>query len=357
MDWIKKNPAQVALAAIALGVLVFSVLLFQKIGALPETFKAAQLPVSMNRGVVPLDTKALDEATKSVKAPGSWVFNLAEQGSLFVGRTYIKEDDTIKKPEGGYFQPPASNQWLSRYGLNFLNDGVLEEDTDGDGFSNRLEFYGMDGKSHLSETEPGQAVAGPDGVPLPDDSTSPIDPQSHPPYHTRLVLTNVVEIPMRLRFMAYDATPKQTDVQINTIDRGNRTHFLTLPADIPGTDYRAEKVVEKFIPGPDDTKKDVSELIVTNKVTKKVVPLPLGQITNDPASYILLGYLWVPPGGQRIPDINLKKDETFTLPPEPDKIYKVVDIKAPNPQTPGEITIQLPTGGTFILRMLPPPPR
>lgn len=362
MEWIKKNPAQLALTVVALAILASSFFLWQNISGFAENFSGGRYSPSPVKGIPPLDTKEIDEATKAIPAPFAWNPDV-KKGSLLVSKVFVKEGDLIKKPEGSFFQPPIPNDWLSKYGLSYLNASILTEDTDKDGFDTLLEFRGMDGKSHLSEQPPyGQAVQGEDGKPLSDDSTSPIDPKSHPPYHTRLTLAplpngelGIVNIPFRLKFMSYDINPKNPKditVQVNTVDRGGRTRFVPIGEQIPETPYKTQKFEKKEKPGKDGTVDDISELTIINPTTGKVVVLPLGVVVDSPESFVVLRYLWVAPGGQPTPDMNKKKDDTFSLPPETDKIYKVVDIKAPpaDKSRPGEVTILLPTGATFILK-------
>ncbi len=361
MDWIKKNPAQLALTVIALAILASSYLLWQNISGFAENFTGGRYSPTLAKGIPPLDVKAIDDAGKSIKAPAIWNFDAAG-GLLFVSDVYVKDGTSIKKPEGEVFQPPVPNDWLKKYGLNYLDPGVLQEDPDKDGFNTLLEFMGMDATSHLTTQPPyKQPVMGADGKALPDDSTSPIDAKSHPPYHTRLTLAplpngdlGIVNIPFRLKFMSVDINPrdaKDITFQVNTIDKGARTRFVPIGQMIPETPYKATKFEKKERPGKDGTVDDISEMTIVNPVTGKVVVLPMGLVVDSPESFVSLRYLWVAPGGQPTPDMNKKKDDTFTLPPESDKIYKVVDIKAApaDKSRPGEVTILLPTGATLVL--------
>jgi hypothetical protein len=346
MDWIKKNPAKVALAVIALAVVAASYLLWQNISNFHQNFGSERDTRVLTKGIPEIDTKPLADAAKGIAAPSSWSINLKDQGSLFVGKAFVRKGNspTIESPEGGMLNPPVSNAWLEKYGQDYLNQEVLSEDPDKDGFNNLLEYLGMDGK---------------DGT---DDSTDPTKAESHPPHHTRLTLAKtgnsngIVSIPFRLRFMTYDINPrnpKDITVQINTIDKGNRTSFVPVGEDIPGTTFKIESFEKKETPQENGTTKDESTLTIVNKVTGQKVPLPINVVINSPESYLVLRYLWVEPGKQPTPDMNLKKDQTFKLPPDLDKTYKVLDIKAPgeNPQTnPGEVTIQLPTGTKLILK-------
>jgi hypothetical protein len=348
MDWIKKNPAQMALAVIAVAVIVASYFLWQNTAAFAEGFQAGRYSPTPVKGIPELDTKSLDEASKAVSKPAPWNFNLDDQGSLFVSKAFVRKpgSPTIESPKGGMLNPPVPNAWLAQHGLDYLNPNILGEDPDKDGFNNLLEYFGMDGKDGTA------------------DSTDPNKSDNHPPYHTRLMLAplangqvGIVLIPFRLRFMAYDINPrnpKDITVQINTIDKGNRTSFVPIGEDIPGTTYKTQKFEKKEVQLPDGTAKDTSELTIINKESGKQVVLPTGVVVDSPESYIVLRYLWVAPGGQPTPDMNLKKDATFKLPPETDKIYKVVDIKAPAQQNPGEVNILLPTGATLILKTTDP---
>lgn len=361
MDWIKKNPAQTALAVVSVGAIAASFFLWQTISEFPSKLTGKDLTPNPRNDVPALDLKPITDSIAAVPKPGAWTFDANTQ-SPFVSDQYVKSGAQIRKPEGESFVLPMTNLWLKKHGLDFLNPNVGSEDPDKDGFTTLLEWDGMDAKSHLSETTAGEKVMGADGNPLPEDMTNPVDPASHPPYHTRLRLAplpngqlGIVSIPFRLKFMAADIDerkPENSTVQINPIDKGNRTFFVPLKAPIPNTDFIAEKYEKKEVPGTDGIKKDVSELTVFNPRTNKRIVLPIGVTINSPESFVVLRYLWVANGGQPTPDINKKKDETFTLPPENDKVYKVIDIKPPNPENgaPGEVTIQLPSGGTLILK-------
>jgi len=352
MNWIKKNPAQFGLAIVAIALLASAVLLYADYSKFPTIFEESRRTPSPNKEVPKVDTAALDDAGKAVMTPEAWV---PAKGRLFASKLYVAKEGQLKRPDvgGESFNPPVSNAWLLKYGLDLLNPGVLAEDPDRDGFNNRLEWDGMDGISHLSEIAPFGPVNGPDGKPLPDDSTDPTKADKHPPYHTRLSLARVVNIPFRLRFMSYDVNPKNPNditVAVNTVDRGGRTYFLPIKpaepkeADIPNTKFRVEKFEKKEAPGDDGTKKDVSELTVINKDTGTPLNLPLNTIVDSPDSYVVIHYAWVQPGQPATPDINKQKGQEFTIPPESDKRYKVIDIRA------DEVDIQLPSGEKRTLR-------
>lgn len=349
MNWIKKNPAQFGLAVVSVGLLASSYFLYANFSAFPELFADSQRAPSPSKEIPVIETTSIETASKAVTAPGTWT---PSKGRLFASKVYVAKDGQLKgiTGDGEPFHPPVANAWLLKYNLELLSPTVLGEDPDRDGFSTRLEWDGMDSISHLSDTTPFGPISGADGKQLPDDSTNPVDANSHPPYHTRLFLKDVVNIPFRLRFMSYDINPKKPQditVGINTVDRGGRTYFLPVkgpnPAesDIPGTKFRVEKFEKKEAPGADGTTNDVSELTVLNKESGALLVLPLNKIVDSPDSYVILTYDWVL---QKIDKINKQKGQTFNIPPETDKVYKVIDIRT------DEVDIQLPSGEKRTLR-------
>lgn len=351
MDWIKKNPAKFALLAVSLLTLVAAFFLYQNVTSIDSSFEAMRAVPPPRGKVEKLSTEAIDAAQKALTTPVMWQPKDGS-GSLLVSPLYVLMDGKLVKLglKGQSFNPPISNDWLQKYGLDVLNKAVPDEDPDSDGFSTRLEWDGMDALSHLDMSGSGAPVAGADGQPLPDDATDPTDPKSHPPYHTRLQLAKVVNIPFLLKFMTADVNPKDpkdVTVAINTISVGNRTKFVKVGEDIPGTKFKTESYQPKEIPGQDGTKKDVSELTIINKETGAKVILIKGVVVDSPDSYAVFRYLWVAPVGQPTPDIPKRRGDTFSFPPETDKIYKVIDIKA------DEAVVEMPGGEKRTFKLIP----
>ena len=347
MDWIKKNPAQLTLAiAAALGIAA-TVLLWMKISNFDSTFDASRGGSISNAAVEPLDTEALDTARKAVEAPVKWDWDptpAADSPRMFISKLYVLHDGKLEKTVGKMFHPPVTNDWLNKYGLSVLGANVLNEDPDGDGFTNLEEWNGLDGLSHLDMN--GQPVMGADGQPLPADSTDPNKADSHPPYHTKLELARIHYVRFRLKFMSYDINPKNKDdvtVAVNTVDLRGKTHFLKVGEDVPGTRFKVESFKMKEVDGADGTKNDVSEATVKNKESGESVVLPLKREVDSPDSYGIFHYKWVKPGGQKTPDFPKRRGETFTLEPDKDKVYKLIEIKGP------DAVLELPDGSKKIL--------
>jgi hypothetical protein len=347
MDWIKKNPAQLTLALVAAIAIAVTVLLYMKVSSFDTNFDAIRNPSVSNAPVEKLNTESLDSAGQALKSKVKWEPAKGD-GKLLVSKLYALKDGRLVRPDvdGAMFHPPVPNKWLLDNKLDPLSASVLHEDPDGDGFDNLEEFMGLDGLSHLDNN--GQPVMGPDGKPLPADSTDPNDPKSHPPYHTKLELVKVVYIPFRLRLMSYDLPakikkPSDITVQINTMDRGNKTRFLPVGEDIPDTNFKIDSFEHKEVPGPDGTRNDVSEVTIINKETGDKVVLPLKQIVDSPDSYGVFRYKWVKPGGKKTDDFSKRRGDTFTLQPDTDKVYKLIEIKG------RDAVIELPDGKKIVL--------
>jgi hypothetical protein len=342
MDWIKKNPAQLTLALVAILAIAATAVLYMKVSGFDANFEGVRGTSVSNAPVEKLDTRTLDDASKALQTPVAWEPPKGS-GKLFVSKLYALKDGRLIRPdvEGTMFHPPIPNEWLLKHKLDPLSGTVLSEDPDQDGFTNLEEWNGLDARSHLDNN--GQPVIGADGQPLPDDSTNPQLPNQHPPYHTKLELAKIVNIPFRLRVMSIDVPAKVTKpsdvtVQINTIDRGNKTQFIAVGDDIPGTKFKIDSYQQKEIDAGDGTKKDVSEVTIINKETGEKIVLPLKQVVDSPDSYGIFRYKWKKPGVPETKDFPKRRGETFTLPPEPDKTYKLIEIKGT------DAIIELPDG-------------
>jgi hypothetical protein len=193
---------------------------------------------------------------------------------------------------------------------------VLNEDPDGDGFTNLDEWKGLKG----------------DG----SDSTDPQDKNSHPPYWSKLRLVQYIKQPFRLQFNAYDGDPKKPETmsfQINTVDVQQPSQFVKIGDTIQGTKFKVIGFEAKSIPNPaTGSNTDVSELTVQNNETSDKVALVLDTIVDSPDSYALFDYLWANK------EFEVKKGKEFVLLPEATLRYKLIDI------TEDEALIQTPTG-------------
>jgi hypothetical protein len=334
MNWIKKNPAQLSLAVAAVITMASAFALYSNSQGFADQFNAAHSNPSEDNKIPETDTKVLIERLASLDKPVVW---LPKSSSLFVSDKYLVKDGKLVNPFGKGGEPlhaGVPNEVILKYGIDITAANILDDDLDKDGFDFRLEYAGLDG---VQTTQP--PVVEP-------DATDPTKAESHPPYHTRLSLVRIHKVPFRLIFRAYDynAKTKACTIQINPIDRGGRTVFVDLGQEVPNTGWKFESFELK-----DTGDKDVSVANMVNMKTGQKLALVNNVMGDSPESFAVFTYKWVAPGGQPTKDFFKRKDETFVLDPEPDKNYKVIDIREK------EVDVQLPSGEkkTYVLTVAP----
>lgn len=173
-----------------------------------------------------------------------------------------------------------------------------------------------------------------------------------------LEVVKVVYIPYkvreRFRFMTYDVPanvkkPSDITVQITPMDRGNKTFFVPVGDDIPGIGFvraddlregtalqRAKYTVKSF-KKIEANGKNVSEITIKDNETGAEFVLPLKEIVDLLQDcYAIFHYKWTQPGGRPTPDFPKRVGQTFTLPPEEGKKYRVIRI------TSAGVLIELP---------------
>ena len=350
MDWIKKNPAQLTLAIAAFLGISATAMLWMKVSDFDSNFSASRGGYVSSAKVEKLNTQTLDAARTSLDATLAWPAVKKDDPRLFISKPYVAIDGKLEQLRGKTFHPPVPNDWLEKHGLNVMSANVLNDDPSQKGFTVLEDWLGLDARAHLDMN--GQPIIGPDGKPLPDDSTDPKDPNQHPPYHIKLELSKVDFVPFRLIMKSWDgpakpAKPADITVQINTKDLKDRSQYVTVGNDILGTKFKVESFQHKEVPGPDGTTVDVSEATLMDKETQDKIVLPLKKEVNSPDSYATFRYKWVKPGGAKTAGFTKRRGYTFTLEPEKDKAYKVLKIRAT------EADIELPDGTKKTLTLTP----
>ena len=342
MHWIKSHPGQAAVVALSISLAISSVQLYREsTEALPRAREKVQTPEASS--VVSADQSPVDRAISSAREPGMWPADPHKR--LFASKAYVLVDGVLQRPDGGMFHPPVPNRWLMEHGLNPVDRDVLESDPDHDGFSTRLEWDGMDAVSHLDHER--KAVLSDANTRLPADSTNPVDAASHPPYHTRLQLAKVEQIPFHLRFLGYDENPrdpKDVTVQINAVP--GRTEFIEVGKSLKYAPFEVQSFSRKSAPGPDGTARDVSSIVVIDKRAQQPVTLVKGELANSPESYAILLYTWIDPrgNGPKSPtEIRVKNGQRFQLPPTKET-YRVAGIEK------DRVDIILPDGARYAVK-------
>ncbi|MGC1482045.1 MAG: Amuc_1099 family pilus-like system protein [Chthoniobacterales bacterium] len=292
MDWFKKHYDRVILAG--LGLLLTAVAAFIILNALSfgEVFDERNSRKPPSAEYDRPDVEAVQAEIDSVTDPAQWG---AGEGSLFVSKPYVLREGELINPlaEGSsQLHPPVDNEWLVKYDLDYARGDILQADPDGDKFSNLEEF---------------------------NAGTDPTTEGSQPPYITKLRLKEFIQIPFRLKF---SGSPDNGETfTINTRDLKGATKFVKLGDMIEGSDYKVT-TYEKKTRDKNGLQLNVSELTVENQETGEKIVLVYDEEINYPTGFALFSYLW--DGSEQ----KVKKNDSFSVAPEPDVKYKLIDISA-----------------------------
>lgn len=289
MDWLKEHYDKAALIAAAVIALASAGLVIASVNNLPESFAGRDSAKPADNTIKPPEVEKINESTVMVSKPEEWgVYD----GSLFVSRPYVLKDGLLVDPlEGGEpLHPPIPNAWLIKYDLDYADSSVKDQDPDNDGFSN-LEEYSA--------------------------GTDPAQKTSNPPYYTKLRLEKFIAVPFRLVFTG--SPDEGQTFTINSKDLKSRTQFLQLGDPIEGSPYKVVNY-EKKSEMRDQIERNISELTIENTETGQKLVLVWNQESNDPTSFADFVYLL------DNSKFKVKKDDDFSLAPEQDRKYKLIDI-------------------------------
>jgi len=319
MDWIKKNYEKLVLLIFALVLLAMSAMLILDAMHFEETFAGIKGQVAARHDVPPPDTAPLDRAAAALQKPAQW--SSEHKGSIFISEPYLLQGNPpeLVDPFAAGSKPlhePVPNEWFTKNGLDILDPNILNEDPDGDGFTNLDEWRGIKG----------------DG----SDATDPNNKASHPPFWTKLRLLRSAIVHFRLVFPSYDGDPNKPDTlsfQINTIDVRQPSQFgLKVGDAVAGTKFKITKFrFKKETNASTGEEQDVSELTLQNTENHDELVMPLEKTVDYPDIYALFHYLI---DGK---DYRAKKGSTFSLPPD-NQTYKLIDT------TNTEALIETPDG-------------
>lgn len=295
MDWIKKNYERVLLGLAALALIASGAWISLQASAFSENFAERNSSKKPDNTIVPPNLKAIEEASARAASPGAWT---PHEGALFVSRPYVLKDGKLFDPvEGGEdLHPPIKNAWLMKYNLDYSAPDIRDQDPDNDRFSNLEEF-----------------LAG----------TDPTSDKSVPPYYLKLRLTKFDPVPFRLKFSG-DSGDGETFI-INARDAKARTQFVKLGDMIEGTPYKVLSY-DKKTEDKNDMQVDVSVLTIENTETGQKIPLVFNKEADDPTSYGEFLYSY------DNSKLRVKKDDEFSLPPDTQRKYKLIDISAQEAQ-------------------------
>ena len=235
--------------------------------------------------------KALPDSQDKLRRPEQWTFS-GRSGLFVPEKHFIGPNDLPATLQTVDVHLPVPNAWFEQFSLPIEDNDILDEDADGDGFSNVDEWHGH---------------------------TNPIDQNSHPDYVTRLRLKSVHEEPFHLLFSAW----VNDTFQINTVDFAEPTQFLKLGDIVAGTQFKIITFKERHGKDRYGTDVDVSELILENVETNNSLTLVREQVAVSPESVAAFGYTW--PAGSSPREFQIRKDQEFSLQPNEEVKYKLID--------------------------------
>ena len=298
MDWVRANYDRVlVLAAVAI-LLLASIGIWKNATSFTETVFAQQASPPAKSAKPPGRAIELDAAAKKLGQPPQWTFS-GRSGLFVPEKHFIAANGMPTTLQTTQVHPPVPNEWFEEFNLPISDADVLTQDPDADGFNNLDEFQGH---------------------------TNPTDKNSHPDFIAKLKLKSFSEEPFRLMFSSWvdDPTSGQT-FGINAIDLKQPTQFVKVGDTIPGTRFKLLKFEEKYQQNQYGTNIDVSELLLEHQETKDKLTLVKEKIAVSPESVATFNYSW--PTGQPAREFQVRKDQEFSLKPQEEIKYKLVDVQ------------------------------
>lgn len=305
MDWIRAHYDRVALIAALAFLLLCLVSIWRKSAKFQTEFTLSRTAPSQKNASAPARAIELEAARQKLNHPLRWTFS--SRSGLFVPeKHFVGTNGLLATLETTEVHPPVPNEWLEQFGLPIAEGDVLDQDPDGDGFTNLDEW-----QNHCD----------------------PTDGNSHPDYVTKLKLKSATEEPFRLMFSSWVGD----SYAINTIDLKQPTQFLKKGDTVRGTRFKIAKFTEKYQPDKYGTDIDLSELTLEHEETKQQLVLTKERVAASPESVATFVYSW----GERR-EFQVRKDQEFPLRPEEKTKYKLIDVQSAkavivNTQKPDEL--------------------
>jgi hypothetical protein len=290
MDWIKAHYDRVTLIAAAIFLFISAIWIWWSAIQFGHRL-VAQQPPPQKAASPPAVAVELDRAAQELQHPAQW--KSSTRSGLFVPeRHFIGENGLPATLQNTQVHPPVPNDWFEQYALAIEDADVLDQDPDGDGFSNLDEWQG---------------------------STDPTNKDSHPDYLTKLHLVSATEEPFGYMF----SSSVGGTFAINAIDQSEPTQFLKIGDVILGTEFKIVKFTEKHDRNQYGTRMDVSELLLEHRDSKAQVTLVKEKVATSPQSVATFVYSW---GGRN--EFEVRKDQEFSLKPVEEIKYKLVDVQS-----------------------------
>jgi hypothetical protein len=292
VDWIKAHHDRVALIAAGVFLFISAIWIWWNAIQFGNRLIPQQAP-PQKAASPPAVAVELDRAAQELEHAAQW--KASTRSGLFVPeRHFIGTNGLPATLQNTQVHPPVPNDWFEQFALPIENGDVLDQDPDGDGFTNLDEWQG---------------------------GTDPTEKNSHPDYLTKLHLVSAAEEPFRYMFLSWVGGR----FAINAIDESEPTQFLKKGDIVRGTDFKIVKFTEKHDRNQYGTKVDVSELLLEHRDTKAQVTLVKEKVATSPQSVATFVYSW---GG--LNEFEVRKDQEFSLKPVEAIKYKLVDVQSNN---------------------------
>ena len=246
--------------------------------------------------------------------------------SLFSSAPILKlvgesEPIPILDPKAKLVRPPVDNVWLYNNGLEIRRTDILNEDTDGDKFSNLEEFNA-------------------------NPKTNPKDATNHPPIYAKIYYKECVQDPLTFKFNTYVGPTDLSFRRTEPADKAFNTRDLavgkTFPEEKDGKEPRFQ--LDKVDGTEGQEAATLTDLKTKEKITVK--------IRESFARPILRAKLVCNHGKEEEKIVNVGEPVTFEA--DPDQVYDVIKI------TLEEVTLEFTPKGKdkkeqIVIKILPPP--
>jgi len=294
MPWLRTNYDRVLVMAAAAFLLITAITIWYNATSFSDTFFGQQSGPPPKPAKPPGRAAELETALDKLHQPPQWTFS--SRSGLFVPEKHFIGSNALPTTlQTTQVHPPVPNEWFEQFNLSISDADVLTQDPDADGFTNLDEWQGH---------------------------TNPIDKNSHPDYVTKLKLKSFSEEPFRLKFSSWT----DDTFGINAIDLKEPTQFLKVGDTVAGTRFKIMKFTEKHRTNPATSgEEDVSELLLEHTETHAQLVLVLDKIAISPESVATFSYSW--PAGQPPREFQVRKDQEFSLKPEEEIKYKLLDVQ------------------------------
>src|SRR5438874_12043213 len=167
MDWIQTHYDRVTFIAAGVFLFISAVSIWWSAVQFGNNLAAHQTALPAKSASPPAAAVELARAAEQLQHPAQW--KSSGRSGLFVPENhFIGADGLPATLQNTQVHPPVPNDWFEQYNLSIVDADVLDQDPDGDGFTNLDEWQG---------------------------GTNPTDKDSHPDYLTKLHLVSATEEP------------------------------------------------------------------------------------------------------------------------------------------------------------------